>query len=147
MNIDFLRRLVLYSLVGASGIVVNDGLFTLLQKNVDYYFASLVAIEASILWNFFLNDLITFRDRRVGKLSLRALKFHVTAALGALVQFTTTALLISQVKGVNLVIAIIDPPNLPYLEASMLNLAGILAGFVIRFGLSYLWVWKQVPPL
>ena len=139
---DFLRRLVLYSLVGASGIIVNDGLFTLLQKGVDYYAASLVAIEASILWNFFLNDLITFRDRRTGRLSLRAFKFHVTAVLGAIVQFVATAFLISQVKGVNLVVAIIDPPDLPYVEASMLNLVGIILGFFLRFTLSYLWVWK-----
>ena len=143
MNIDFLRRLVLYSLVGASGIVVNEGLFALLQRGVDYYIASIVAIEASILWNFLLNDMITFRDRRHGRLGERAFKFHVTAALGAVVQFVATAVLIAQAKGVNLIIAIVDPPNLPYVEASMLNLVGIILGFFLRFALSYAWVWRK----
>mgnify|MGYP001770848703 CR=1 FL=1 len=147
MDLDLIRRLVLYSLVGGSGIIVNEAVFAFLQHWADYYLASIVAIETSILWNFFLNDMITFRDRRHGKLGARAFKFHVTAALGAVVQFVVTAFLISQVKRVNLAVAVIDPPNLPYLEASMLNLAGILASFIIRFGLSYLWVWKQVPPL
>lgn len=142
MNLDFLRRLMLYSLVGASGIVVNEGLFTLLQRGVDYYLASIVAIEASILWNFLLNDMITFSDRRTGRLGERAFKFHVTVALGAVVQFVATAFLIAQVKGVNLVVAVVDPPNLPYVEASMLNLVGIVLGFFLRFALSYAWVWR-----
>ena len=142
LNTTLLRRLLLYSLVGGSGIVVNEAVFAFLQKWADYYLASVIAIEASILWNFLLNDLITFRDKRYGKLGVRAFKFHVTAGLGAIVQFVATAFLISQAKGVNLVIAIIDPPNLPYVEASMLNLAGIILGFFLRFVLSYSWVWR-----
>ena len=143
VTVDFVRRLLLYSLVGGSGIIVNEAIFAFLQKWVDYYLASVVAIEASILWNFVLNDTITFRDRRHGKLGVRAFKFHVTAALGAVVQFVATAVLIAQAKGVNLVIAIVDPPNLPYVEASMLNLVGIILGFFLRFALSYSWVWRR----
>ena len=143
VTLDFVRRLLIYSLVGGSGIIVNDAIFAFLQHWADYYLASIVAIETSILWNFLLNDMITFRDRRTGKLGVRAFKFHVTAALGAVVQFVATAVLIAQAKGVNLVIAIVDPPNLPYVEASMLNLVGIILGFFLRFALSYSWVWRR----
>ena len=143
VTLDFVRRLLIYSLVGGSGIIVNDAIFAFLQHWADYYLASIVAIETSILWNFLLNDTITFRDRRTGKLGVRAFKFHVTAALGAVVQFVATAVLIAQAKGVNLVIAIVDPPNLPYVEASMLNLVGIILGFFLRFALSYSWVWRR----
>ena len=143
VTLDFVRRLLIYSLVGGSGIIVNDAIFAFLQHWADYYLASIVAIETSILWNFLLNDMITFRDRRTGKLGVRAFKFHVTAALGAVVQFVATAVLIAQAKGVNLVIAIVDPPNLPYIEASMLNLVGIILGFFLRFALSYSWVWRR----
>lgn len=73
------QRLFFFALVGLTGIVVNAGLFEILkrtppfvalQSNLDVPEATFLLIpasiarEASILWNFYWNDLLTFRDLR-----------------------------------------------------------------------------------
>ncbi|MBI2079019.1 MAG: glycosyltransferase family 2 protein [Euryarchaeota archaeon] len=73
------RRFLLFAMIGITGIVVNGGLFEILKRTPPYYSlqnaldvteATLLLIpaslarEASILWNFWWNDLVTFRDLR-----------------------------------------------------------------------------------
>ncbi len=72
---------VRFALVGASGVVVNLGVLTLLRYfNFPHVFASAVGIEASVVNNFILNDLWTFRGR--GKDWWRKfLKFHTSSAV------------------------------------------------------------------
>lgn len=141
---DFLRRLLLYSLVGASGIVVNEASFSVLQKFSPLIIASVIAVELSILWNFLLNDVVTFRDRRAQTFHVRMLKFHGVALLGSVVQVITTGLLIAYYKGepLGLVQAFASVPDLSYVTAAELNFPGILLGFIVRFALSYSWVWR-----
>jgi dolichol-phosphate mannosyltransferase len=93
-----LWRFVKFCLVGASGVGVNLGLFWILTrftglKETDFL-ALAIAIEASIISNFTLNDFFTFRDRRSGGgYFTRLLKFNVICLAGAGVQAGVYALL------------------------------------------------------
>ena len=115
--------------VGLSGVIVNEGILWLLTEfgGLRYYVSSLVGIEASIISNFILNDYFTFADRRTGKTRSfisRLLKFNVTCAAGAGIQYGLL-LLLTSVVGINYLLS---------------NLIGILVAFIwnyiFKFGLD-----------
>lgn len=113
--------------VGASGIIVNEGLLWVLTEfaGVFYIVSSLIAIETSILSNFILNDVWTFRQERKGKFFTRLGKFNL-ARLFAL--------------GINLgALALFVSLGLHYLIA---NLIGIAIATVFTYLSSLWWVWK-----
>jgi dolichol-phosphate mannosyltransferase len=88
------RRMALFAFVGITGIVVNAGLFEILKRTDAYdwldaqidateavllLIPASVAREASILWNFWWNDTLTFRDLREkahAGFFLRVLRFN-----------------------------------------------------------------------
>ncbi|AEF97133.1 glycosyltransferase [Methanotorris igneus] len=120
-------RVIKFGIVGATGIVVNEGLlYILVLLGCPLYIASLVAIESSILSNFILNDLWTFKDRKEGSFISRCLKYHGAVALGAVVNFITLLALVS--LGVHYLIA---------------NLIGISLGFVVNYIGSEVVVWSR----
>src|SRR3569833_2654340 len=60
-----LRTFLRFALVGASGTVVNLGVFSAaLHAYLNKYIASPLAVEVSIVWNFLLNNYWTFKERR-----------------------------------------------------------------------------------
>ncbi|MCE5242534.1 MAG: GtrA family protein [Syntrophobacteraceae bacterium] len=71
--------------VGISGIVVNLAFFSLfLWSGLHKYLASPLAIELSVLWNFWLHNSWTFTSRDVaGSIPVKCLKFNLVS-LGAL---------------------------------------------------------------
>jgi dolichol-phosphate mannosyltransferase len=126
-----IRRLLKFILVGLSGIIVNEGVLWLLTEfgGWKYYYSSIIAIEASIISNFVLNDYFTFADRRTGKTGsfwARMLKFNLTCATGALIQYGLL-LLFTSVFGVNYLIS---------------NLIGIVVAFVWNYVINLVWTWK-----
>ena len=93
-----LWRFIKFCLVGASGVGVNIGIFALLTRlggmGDQDFLALAIAIEASIITNFVLNEFITFRDRRTPGASffIRLLKFNVICIAGAGIQAGVYAL-------------------------------------------------------
>lgn len=81
-------RLVKFTIVGTSGVLVNEGALYVLVRffSWDKVLANVLATELAILNNFIWNDLWTFRDLRSKSLLRRFLSFHVAAFLGAAVQ-------------------------------------------------------------
>jgi len=82
-----LKRLIQFGLVGLTGVGVNMGTFVLLREVAHLYdlVAIVLAVGASIVSNFVLNDIWTFRDKRVGRIDAtlaRAWKFALVS-LGA----------------------------------------------------------------
>ena len=67
--------------VGATGVIVNLGLFTMLLKmGVNKYLASPVAIQVSIFSNFLLNNYWTFRWRNTAdSIQVRGVKFNLVS--------------------------------------------------------------------
>jgi dolichol-phosphate mannosyltransferase len=129
-TIGYWQRFIKFNLVGLTGVVVNEGLLILFVSGGAYYVsASAVAIEVSILSNFILNDLWTFRDRRHGHVVTRLLKFNGLMLVGLVV---------------NLAILYFgtDFLNVNY---AVSNLVGIAVAFLVRYWLSvkYAWIKKE----
>lgn len=85
-GLRYLRLLVLlrsgpgalFALVGASGVLPNLAMVALLTAlGLHYVLAAALAVQVAIVWNFVGAELIIFRDRRVGKLWHRAVRYHI----------------------------------------------------------------------
>jgi len=77
------KRLTKFSIVGLSGMLVNETLLWALTEVIGlfYLLSSALSAEAAILNNFLWNDIWTFKDdseRRHQNLLRKLLKFHVT---------------------------------------------------------------------
>src|ERR1700730_10185470 len=86
LTLSYFRSFIKFNIVGLTGVFVNEGLLIGLQS-IGFYVltASAIAIEVSILTNFLLNDLWTFRDRRSGHFAVRLAKFNLLMLLGLVV--------------------------------------------------------------
>lgn len=130
-----LRRFVQFGLVGLSGVGVNFGTFWLLTRiaglSEPYDLVALIlSMEAATLSNFVLNDIWTFRDRRITSIKatlVRALKFNLVS-IGAItlyyVVYTPLTRLLEVYDLVALALAI-----------------GI--GLVWNFSINVLWTWRK----
>jgi len=129
-NLGYWRRFIKFNLVGLTGVLVNEGLLVLLVfYGVYFLYASAIAIEISIISNFVLNDLWTFRDRRHGHVVTRLLKINGLMLVGL---------------AVNLAILYFGTDYLG-VHYALSNLAGIAVAFVVRYWLSvrYAWIKKE----
>ncbi|NQT73044.1 MAG: glycosyltransferase family 2 protein [Chloroflexi bacterium] len=123
------RRFLRFCLVGASGVIVNQGTYWLLTRpiGINDTVAPIIGIELSILSNFVLNDIWTFRDRRqAGSIPARALKFNLTCGAGAVLNYGVF-LLLYKVFGVD----------------DMLSyLIGIGVAMLFNYFFSKWWTWR-----
>jgi len=140
---EFIIRLIKFGTVGALGTIVNEALFFIFSKLFPVLLSLLLAIELSILFNFMLNDIWTFRDRRAGRLIDRLVRFHIAAIVGGLIQYLVVITLIV-IGWQNQALAILfsSYSRLPTIIL-IINLVGILVAFVVRFLLSYKFVWAR----
>ncbi len=86
-----------FAFVGATGAVINLSLLWFLTRfGLVYYVSSaIIAIEASIFWNFYLNSTITFDYKFLNRLDivLAIFKYHLASSLGILVNISTLVIL------------------------------------------------------
>lgn len=89
------KTFVKFALTGLTGVVINLGCFQLLlSSDLNVYISSLLAIEISIVWNFFLNNYWTFRDRQIStRKRVRGLKFNLVSLITLGVSFASFVLL------------------------------------------------------
>ena len=124
-----LEEFLKFAIVGGSGVIVNMGCFFLITRyaGLKIEYASPIAIEISILTNFFLNNIWTFRRRntKVG-LASRILRYNLVTGLAGLVNYGIL-LLLAKMFGVHDLIA---------------NLIGIIVGTFINFFLNSFWTWR-----
>ncbi|MBA5779029.1 glycosyltransferase family 2 protein [Stappia sp. F7233] len=86
---DFVSiRFLMFSMVGASGVVVHLAAlkFTLDLLGAPFNAAQTIATFVAMTWNFFLNNRLTYRDRRLtGMAALRGLlTFYAVCSVGVL---------------------------------------------------------------
>jgi dolichol-phosphate mannosyltransferase len=127
-----LEEFVKFCIVGGSGVIVNMGFFFILTRFVELRIeiASPIAIEISILTNFFLNNLWTFSSRKTRvPFHSRIIRYHLVTGLAGIVNYFTLLLLAN----------IVGMPDL------IANLIGILLGTLINFFLNSLWTWRIKP--
>jgi dolichol-phosphate mannosyltransferase len=95
------------------------------------YLASPIAIEVSIVWNFFLNNYWTFRWRKsADRIRLRGLKFNAVSLLALGVSYATFVLMSVAFPGVS-----------PYLS----QLAGIVPAALLNYVLNSYWTFRHRP--
>lgn len=85
------RTFVKFAITGSTGVVVNLGSFQFLtMMDVGKFLASPIAIEISIIWNFFLNNYWTFRHREmIGRKRVRGLTFNAVSLVTLAISFAT----------------------------------------------------------
>jgi len=128
-SLSYLQHFIKFSIVGAIGVVVNEGLLILIKSTGVYFLtAGAVAIEISILSNFVLNDVWTFRDRRSGSAAVRLVKFNVLMLAGLVLNL---AILYAGVDYFGM-------------TAEVANLVGIAAAFLLRYALSVRYAWMRI---
>jgi dolichol-phosphate mannosyltransferase len=127
------HKLLLFGLVGATGVVVNLAALRLLlgvfgAGTGGFVHAEIAATAMAMVSNFFLNNMLTYRDRRlIGWQAVRGLiSFIVVCSLGALV---------------NIAIA-----RDIYAETGSWLLAGIagaVAGALVNYSLTSVFTWRR----
>jgi len=124
-----LEELIKFGIVGGSGVVVNMGLLFILTRflSLRLEIASAIAIEVSILSNFFLNNLWTFRKRKTHvPFWSRLLRYHLVTGLAGVVNYLVLLLLVKTFG----------------MHDMLSNLIGIVIGTFINYSLNSLWTWR-----
>jgi dolichol-phosphate mannosyltransferase len=124
-------RIVKFGIVGASGVVVNVGGLYLLTEfaGFQYFIASLVAIELSILSNFTINLLWTWRDRsEEGTLWSKIIRYHIGAGATAFLGNYLILVALTEFFGMHYMIS---------------NLIGIAVGTISNYVINDLWTFKK----
>ena len=121
-----------FALVGSIGVVVNEGMLFLLHGilALPVFIAGLLAIESSIINNFTLHEIWTFRkkilSRDLKSKFIRFGKYHIAVGVGALVNYVVLVLL-----------------NILFGMSYDANLIGIALGFLANYLISDRFVWKR----
>ena len=121
-------RIFKFGMVGISGIVVNMALLYYLKEfaGLPLMLASFIAIEMSIINNFYWNDKWTFNQKRDTGILSRCYKFHLISFAGLVINMGLLYGLTSM--------------GMYYLVA---NIIGILAGFVWNFVANRRLTWRK----
>lgn len=124
-----LEEFIKFGIVGGSGVLVNMGLLFILTRylSLRLEIASVIAIETSILSNFFLNNLWTFKKRDTPvPFWTRLFRYHLVTGLAGIVNYLVLLLLVKTFG----------------LHDMLSNLIGIAIGTVINYSLNSLWTWR-----
>lgn len=123
-------RFVMFCLVGLSGVFVHMAVLATLYKwlLVAYMPAQVTATVIAMTTNYLLNNIITFRDRRLKGVNLLRglLSFYVVCSLGALLNVALATYLYMQA--------------VPWWLAALF---GIAAAAVWNFTLSSIYTWRR----
>jgi len=128
-----LARITRFGLVGASGIVVNQGLLMLFHGRFGWALlpSSALAIECSILTNFVLNSTWTWKVDFGGSLRIwlqKAAQYHAATVVTALF------------GNIGVLAALVYFFSLDYRLA---NLAGIAVGSALNYLAGELWIFAR----
>ena len=124
------RRLYLFALVGASGVLLNMAVFLLLGRlGVSPEAGAFGSAVLAMLSNFFLNDRFTYLDRAMGSRMERGLRALLVQAAGIAIDTAAVAALhLGQ-----------------HWPGILANGFGILAASVWNYGMFTTWVWRKSP--
>ncbi|PVU75444.1 GtrA family protein [Sulfolobus sp. SCGC AB-777_G06] len=141
-----LEKIIKYAIVGGLGTVVNEGVLLLLKPVLPIAVSLALAIEFSVLFNFLLNDVWTFKKERVGSFLNRMVKFHVSSLVGGVVQYAVVIALILLILPYGNLTSILfllffSSVHLSSIYLAIMNFIGVVAGFGVRFVLSIKYVW------
>lgn len=124
-------RFAMFGVIGAMGIVVHLALlWAMIGLGADFVPAQIAATIGAMTFNFFLNNTLTYRDRRLHgarAMTVGWLSFCAVCAVGAIANVGVAAFLFTS----------------GYAFVTVSALAGILVGAVWNFALSSRFVWGR----
>ena len=129
---SIILRILKFGIVGATGVVVNMGLLAFFKGvlHIPLWLAGFLAIELSILSNFVLNDIWTWRDRRKRSFWNRIWRYHVSVGITAYGLNYPILLLLTKMLDMQYLIA---------------NLVGIAVASAANFIINHFWTYGQKP--
>lgn len=121
-----------FAVVGASGVFVNLGSFTILiGSGLNKFIASPVSIELSIISNFVFNNFWTFAERNTeDKFSLKGVKFNIVSFIALGVSYGTFVLL-----------SLLFPGIMPQINQAI----GIIPATFVNYFLNSYWTFREKP--
>ena len=124
-------RFIMFTLVGGLGVIVHMATLAVLNPVLDLPFmtSQLVATVAAMTFNFFANNVLTYRDKRlkgVWQLTRGLLTFYAVCGIGA-------------VSNVGIATVLFREAYAWWLA----GLAGILVGAVWNYAASALFTWRK----
>ena len=124
------RTFLKFAAVGATGVIVNLGVFTwLLTLGMNKFLASPIAIEASIVSNFLLNNYWTFRERKSRtRKRIKGLKFNAVSLVALGISYGTFVLL-----------SALFPDTAPQVH----QLIGIVPATAVNYFLNSYWTFRK----
>lgn len=125
------KTFIKFLAVGATGVAVNLGFFTLLLfLGLNKFVASPISIEISIISNFLFNNYWTFRDRNTkDKTRIKGLKFNTVSLLSLILSYGTFVIL-----------SLFFPDVQPQVH----QFIGIIPATLINYFLNSYWTFKHV---
>jgi dolichol-phosphate mannosyltransferase len=121
---------LLFSMVGFSGIAIHLGTLWLLNTVVGTSFlpAQFGATMIAMTWNFFLNNVLTYADKRLKgmKMLTGLLMFYAACSIGTLANVSVAALLYNDIAQMPLVA----------------GLAGALMSSVFNYAVTRIFTWR-----
>ena len=124
------ERFLKFCLVGFFGVFVNMGLLWILTEFIGlfYLISAVFSIQTAIFFNFTLNEIWTFKDRRLKASVLkRALRFNLISFGGLIVNFVILYALTAYL-------------GIFYLIS---NLFGIAGAVLWNFKANTIWTWRK----
>ena len=123
--------MIRFAFVGASGAVINLLILWILTDfgHLFYLLSALIAIEISILWNFFFNTKLTF-NYKFENMSFfldSAIKYHMTSFVGILINLSVL-LSLTELININYIIS---------------EIIAILLAFGVNYILSINYIWRE----
>ena len=124
------RTFLKFATVGATGVVVNLGVFTLLlASGINKFLASPIAIEVSIVSNFLLNNYWTFGERKTrGRKRIKGLKFNAVSLVALGISYGTFVLLSAL---------------FPHTSPQVHQLVGIVPATAVNYFLNSYWTFRE----
>jgi len=126
-------RFVLFVLVGSLGLLIHLGVLALLHYRtlIDFSWAQATATVVAMTFNFLLNNIVTFRDRRLkgGRLFRGLFSFYVACSVGAIINVSFAQFL--HQRGV------------PWYLA---GISGMAISSVWNYGVNTVLTWRRTRP-
>ncbi len=129
------QRLIKVIIVGGIGAIIQFSIFNLLRLSLKPEFANTIAVEIAIISNFVINNMWTFKDRKIkaeqgiGKLIAKFGQFNLVSLGSILIQFIVVR------TGVTFF-------GRSFIIENLLVAVGILIGLIWNYFMYVNFVWK-----
>jgi dolichol-phosphate mannosyltransferase len=126
-------RFVMYVLVGTLGLLVHLGVLALLyyRGHADFTISQVAATFTAMTFNFLLNNVVTFRDRRLRgwRIVTGLLVFYLACSVGALISVSLAKFLLDS-----------------HVAWYLAGILGMAAGSVWNYGVNTVMTWRRGRP-